>query len=426
MKRKNKIITYTNIQGFSIVEFMIAATIGLILTAGLITVFETTSQMNRAQNGLARLQENGRFAVMSIKQNLEQAGYQYCANSSANENERFNSAIKPTPWVVFSNTLSPGMPTRSDVVQTPAAGSAPSPYLVDTAYFIHGHECTSGTCTPALGSVGSATSLTIPSVGTADGSRVAGTDVLTFRYVSGSGKEVQNMSTSSGVVTINFTPWEINNNPTPAVGLNQVLVASCDRPAYVMNLQSISSNQATANIATSINSNSGSLSKMFDMRTAFSEITYYVENNKINGRDVPTLFSVVNGTKNALIEGVDRFDVLYGVQTENNNGNVKILDAAGVENLPLIECTPASAVANGTATETVLSNTVGCGWRSVVSIEVHLLLNTIYDSSIRTDEPYVYSIDGNSYESPTDLISNIEHYRMYRREFYTSLTLKNY
>lgn len=50
-------------RGFSIIELMIALTVGLILMAGLVTVFDTVSNMNRMQNGLARLQENGRFAV---------------------------------------------------------------------------------------------------------------------------------------------------------------------------------------------------------------------------------------------------------------------------------------------------------------------------------------------------------------------------
>lgn len=417
-------------KGFSIVEFMIAATIGLIITAGLISVFDTTSKMNRVQNGLARLQENGRFIVTSIKQNLEQAGYQYCANSQSDQNEGLNSATKPTPWVVYSSALSTGMPTRNDVVQVPAPLASPSPYLVDTAYFLHGHECSSGTCFPSLTSLGSATTYTIPSIGTSDGDRIEGTDVLTFRYVSGQGREIRNISTDgSGLVTINFTTREINDNPTIPSGIDQVLVASCDNPAYVFNLQSISASQATATLGagSSIRSSSSSLAKMFDLRNAVSEITYFVANKVVNGRDIPTLYRVLNGNAEALIEGVDRFDVLYGVQTDTGNGDVRILDANGVENLPIGQCTPASAVTSGVPfSPTQLANTTGCGWRSVVSIEVHLLLNTIYNSSQNADEPYFYSLLGTSAQNPSNLLSGINHYQMFRREFTTSLTLKNY
>ena len=74
--------SYKKQQGFSIVELMVAGTIGIILLTGLVTVFETTSLMNKTQNGLARLQENGRFALLHMKKHLEQAAYQYCASTS--------------------------------------------------------------------------------------------------------------------------------------------------------------------------------------------------------------------------------------------------------------------------------------------------------------------------------------------------------
>ena len=413
-------------KGFSIVELMVAVTIGLIIVTGLVIIFDTTAGMNRTQNGMARLQENGRYAVVQLRQNLEQAGYQYCFSSST-ALVGTNQAVFPLPWLVHSSNLGSGLPTRADVVQTPAAGVAPNPYLVDTSYFIHGHECSSGTCLPGLTSLGSATAFTVPAVGTGDGQRIAGTDVLTFRYISGGGRDVSSVDTSiPGVATINFTQNAITNNPViPAVG-DKVVLARCDgRPASVVELQASSASVAQAAANGLAAGSPSALIKMFSLSADTATLTYYVANNVVGGRDIPTLYSVINGVSNPVIEGVDRFDVIYGVK--NESGDVLLLDADGVQNLAVTECVGQPDIPVQLVTgQTALSNIAGCGWRSVVSIEVHLLLNTIYDSSTNANDEFVYSIDGNAKQTPSNLPSTINHYKMFRREFVASVALKNY
>ena len=49
--------------GVTLVELMIAMVLGLLVSGGIITVFLTTSNSNRVQNQLARLQEEGRYAI---------------------------------------------------------------------------------------------------------------------------------------------------------------------------------------------------------------------------------------------------------------------------------------------------------------------------------------------------------------------------
>ena len=415
-------------RGFSIVELMIAVFIGLIIILGLITVFDTTSRLNRTQNGLARLQENGRFAILQLKQNIEQVGFQYCSGSDL-KSVGITESKNIFPFVVFTNALASGMPTRADVAstQTPPAGSAPSPYLVDPAYFIHGHECTGGSCSPTLSSLGSATAFTIPNVGTADGSRISGTDVLTFRYVSGPGRPIDDYSTNqaTGAVTINLSAPVDPLNPPPEVASGaQVMLADCFNAPAIIALQSSSATVATANIAPGFNirSSKSRSPRMFDFTNDVSSMTFYVANQVVDGRDIPTLFNVVNGVSNAIVQGVDRFDVIYGVQV--NTGDVMLLDANGVENLPTASCmgSPSTDINGGIS----LSNTTGCGWRSVVSIEIHLLLNTIYNSTERTDEQFFYSLDGDTANVPADLAATINHYSMSRREFVALVTLKNF
>lgn len=411
-----------NIKGLSLIELMVALAIGLIILTGLVTVFDSVSNMNRVQNGLARLQENGRFAVTSIKQNLEQAGYQYCLGSSLGQT-RINDPVYPQPWVVFTPGLSAGMPVRADVDQTPAT-QANRPYLIDTAYFIHGHECdNAGSCDPALNSLGSATGFVIPDVGNTDGDRIANTDVLTFRYISGRGDPVNfvNTNAATGTVTIQLAQASSTAFSFPA----RVVIPNCTGPAVVVDLNNYDAGTqvATATIPASpfsvINMSTQSLPRMFDLNTATSTISYYVANNQVDGRDIPTLYSVINGISNELIQGVDRFDVLYGVRIRD--GGVLVLTADQVQDLDVSNCVPTNQVFGAR-----LNDIPGCAWRSVVSIEVHLLLNTIYNSTKNAAEQYVYSIDGVDFQIPSTSSSEIKHYNMSRKEFVTTVTLKNY
>ncbi len=67
-----------NQRGLSLVELMIAITIGLILSAGIIQIFITNKQTFRMQEGMARLQESGRFAIDLMSRDLRMAGYYGC------------------------------------------------------------------------------------------------------------------------------------------------------------------------------------------------------------------------------------------------------------------------------------------------------------------------------------------------------------
>ena len=133
------------------------------------------------------------------------------------------------------------------------------------------------------------------------------------------------------------------------------------------------------------------------------------------------MFQTVNGVSSALVEGVDRFDLMYLVQ--DAAGTFQYLDATGVENLATASCFQAPLGASAVIGD--LENRPGCGWRSVVSVDVHLLLNTVYDSSVNEQDPFNYSLEGNTQETPADLNSGIETYKMIRKEFMTSVTIKN-
>ena len=70
----------------TLVEIMVALTISLILLAGVMQIFLASKQTYRMQDGMSRLQENARFALHFLDQDLRMAGYHGCSSLSAQPN----------------------------------------------------------------------------------------------------------------------------------------------------------------------------------------------------------------------------------------------------------------------------------------------------------------------------------------------------
>ncbi len=62
-------------RGFSLVELLIAITLGLLLTIGLINIFINSKQSYRLQEATSRMQENGRFAVDALSRAIHLADF---------------------------------------------------------------------------------------------------------------------------------------------------------------------------------------------------------------------------------------------------------------------------------------------------------------------------------------------------------------
>ena len=62
-------------QGLTLVELMIALTLGLIVIAALVAVFSSSNQNYRQNEALAGLQDNARFALDALGRDLAMAGY---------------------------------------------------------------------------------------------------------------------------------------------------------------------------------------------------------------------------------------------------------------------------------------------------------------------------------------------------------------
>jgi type IV pilus assembly protein PilW len=75
MKRQSKRRGFGGERGFTLVELMIAVTIALFLSAGLLTLVQAMKAGASTQNGLSQLQDNERMAMTLIADVIQQAGY---------------------------------------------------------------------------------------------------------------------------------------------------------------------------------------------------------------------------------------------------------------------------------------------------------------------------------------------------------------
>lgn len=62
-------------QGFTLVELMVALVLGLLVLGMVITAYLGNTQASRFQNGVLRVQENGRFAIDMLSRTMRMAGY---------------------------------------------------------------------------------------------------------------------------------------------------------------------------------------------------------------------------------------------------------------------------------------------------------------------------------------------------------------
>lgn len=72
--------------GLTLVEIMVAMTISLILLAGVGQIYLSSKQTYRVHDGVSRIQENGRFAIEFLANDLRMADFWGCVSSATNVN----------------------------------------------------------------------------------------------------------------------------------------------------------------------------------------------------------------------------------------------------------------------------------------------------------------------------------------------------
>lgn len=68
------------IRAFSLVELLVAMTLGLVLLAGMISVFAGNKRSSELNSAMADIQENARFALDTLAKDIRMAGFQGCVD----------------------------------------------------------------------------------------------------------------------------------------------------------------------------------------------------------------------------------------------------------------------------------------------------------------------------------------------------------
>ncbi|SFS04913.1 type IV pilus assembly protein PilW [Dyella sp. OK004] len=405
--------------GLTLIELMVAMVLGLIVAAGVITIFMSTSSSNRAQTQLARLQEEGRFAVTRLKQDLSMANGQYCTNSGgvarpAAASQVYLDGLR-TPKVYAKNVI----PAIADVTTGWGATSGSNTYpSVPTADYsfpsflsMRGYECSATACTP---DDPHSTVSGIPPMSTNVNDRVKGTDVITVRYVNSSrgwaigngGTSIATAASTGAVITsITLAPASSVGEP-PASDFasgDMAMLADCSN-AQIFAVTKSGTATLTPDSANNFDPPSPqqplSAPKLFDFNRDYQTVTYYVKVvDNGNGQKTGALMRRVNGgafkkdgttpnpggSEDELVRGVERLDFRYGVQ--DINGRIRYLTADAVDSATGITCPPGELNAITSA---------GCLWRAVSSIELNLVIDgqvPLYTLTAN-ELAYTYGIDG--------------------------------
>lgn len=329
--------------GFSVVEVMVALVIGLIITVAVAQIFSSSHSTAQLDEGLARLQENGRFATDFLTNEIRQAGYFGCVSGAG--------------------------PLRARVSNYLVGGNVPgSPFDISTP--IMGFEFT-GTATvpgstvviPPTG-VTSSTSWTpalTPLLTSVAPGPIAGSDVVLIRSVEGpSFKTVPASSTTTAITVV--TPNDLRDGDILMAGncirtsLFQANIAA-GTPGTILHPKATSGGPLPGNICTTwgltdcpTSDDIGSSTSPVPEVSRFNVTAFFIGQRA--GNDVPSLYRArwtsTGAVPEELVEGVENMQALYGVDT-NGDGN-----ADGY--------LPASSVTD---------------WSNVVSVQIALLVRTI-------------------------------------------------
>lgn len=411
-------------RGVTLIELMVAVVLGLFVAAGVVTVAISTSNSNKAQTQLARLQEEGRFAITSLSRDLGMANGLYCNNSGGVVQTAVGSVSmdRPRSPLVFARDLignkagaTSGALGDVTTVWSGTSGTskypvAPTaPYSMPSFLFMRGYDCTLTGCAPV-----DPVAAGLPSMGMKLGDRVMGSDVVTVRYVNpatgwsigGTTGSVMATDPATGALSsITLNPRKDEPARKNFVNGDLAMLADCSNTqifaaAYADTTGLLKISDAENLPGRKVGAPALSAApKIFDFNRDFQSVTYYlkvvsVANNgqppftgalmrRINGGLKPAGQGTQSGaSEDELVRGIERLDFRYGV--EGVEGNTRFLSAKDVDSSA--DCPPAEIEA---------LTTTGCLWRGVKSIEVNILMDgqVPLHSLAVSDLAYTYGAD---------------------------------
>jgi len=362
--------------GVTLVELLVAITLGAIILAGAVTLFVNNRDTYKTTNELSRLQETARYALDMMVKDIRMAGYFGCADRGDTVRNNVVVATAGQLW---------------DINLDPAAGAViPA---------IEGFEA----AFPANEFMPSGFDVTVGANGPG-GDILASTDAITLRYLAGSMNDVAGTAgTLDYLVTadaINGPNSVITADSTGGFALNQVAAIADCGGSDIFQI-------AAAPTATTVQASA--LSRGYNavaspMIAPYVGVRYYIGNNG-RGPDAvtPSLYRTIittpggalTETRQELFEGVEAMHILYGVDTSGN----------GV---------PDSYVRSGDAP--LSTGDPAANWSNIVSVRIAIL--------VRTVDQHGRDVDTNTYPVNNLVVGPFNDNRR-RRVFTTTATVRN-
>ncbi len=271
---------YSRCKGLSLIELMVAMVIGLLLLTGTASMFISNKRIYREQNDMGRLQENARFAMQILTEDIRMAGYAGCADDISEIANHVNGMTDDDQMLSFMNAL-------------------------------EGIESTDG--------LSAATTATpwLPSNSTGNVSEmVPGTDAIAVRYLDPTG-----ISISSPMPTVS-AELKVTTVGNLVIG-DVIALSDCDS-ADIMQLTQVqaASSHLQHNTGSGTPGNATkNLQKKYDDNAdvlRFISRRYFIGTGASGG---PSLFRMENQDAAAqeLVEGVENMQILYGEDTVGND-----------------------------------------------------------------------------------------------------------
>ena len=292
-------------RGLTLIELMIAMLIGTILILGIVQVFASSRAAYQLSEGLARVQENGRFAMDYLQRDIRMAGHFGCVNDQAMMRQN-----PPALSTTFAAAAHPALNFGVSIQGYEAADTAPGA-AADVSLSAAG----AANFTPAL-----------PAEFLAQmGDAVAGSDVIVLRYLAPEGVPVTSTTGTAAAPVFHFDSarWSVLQSGVANPGVFGV--GDC-MGAAVFQAQATGAAAGTVTLGAPPN-NTVALSKVFTPGQAVlyraENAIYYVATNASGGRSLYRLRflfapNAANPTvnKEELVDGVESMQLLFGQDRE--------------------------------------------------------------------------------------------------------------
>lgn len=388
----------TRVRGFSLVEVMVAMAIGLVIVLAVVQVFSHSRSTYQLDEGLARVQENARFALEFLTREIRPAGNMGCVRDDFREYNNLDTSGTNGIFTLF----------RQGVLGFEYTGTGPGQTYTES---VEEPADTSTGWAPTLASAG-----LIPDA-------QPGTDAIVVFHLSDRPYEIDKTN-----------PWsnaQIFLAPHSGESLKEgdiAIISSCAQAEYSI-FQVTGVNASGVNIQHAASGTPGNACPAWNQPpncppgtqqygndaeiNRVQMVAFYIKQSAASGRPALVMRSLVTGsgssstlTAQELVDGVENMQILYGVDDSTSTR---------MDGEPDQYLTAAQIAAMATPP-----------WDRVVSVRVALLMSTSQSTGSAAEtikDTNTYLLNGVD-AGTASTIDPFDDFRR-RRVFSTTISLRN-